>query len=74
MRTLCIGDPKPPTFTQEFLEIEGWSGFYQSSLNNEIICFKDDLVGFLNNTSGDFVTCKKTKRMIILLAQICSEK
>lgn len=74
MRTLCIGDPKPPTFTQEQLEIEGWNGFYQSSLNNEIICFKDDLVGFLSNTSGDFVTCKKTKRMTLLLAQICPGK
>ena len=61
MRTLCIGDPKEPTYTRELLVSEGWTE-RASAPNKEIIFVKGDLMGFWNEQSGRFVTCKYDDR------------
>jgi hypothetical protein len=57
MRTLCIGDPKQPEVTTDFLEIQGWGKGFRLP-NGEIFYCKDDLVGFFNEKTNHFVTCK----------------
>lgn len=61
MRTLCIGDQEEPTFTREILISDGWDE-YATLPNQEVIFLKGDLIGFWNEQSGRFVTCKSEGR------------
>jgi len=72
MRTLCIGDPKQPEVTKEFLEIQGWETCNSCCLpNGEIFYWKDDMVGFLNERTKNFVTCKDNGKFNDYIHEFC---
>ena len=66
-RTHCIDDPIDPVFTRKELKADGWYGFEKFIVTDELLCYKDQLMGFWNKKSGHLVVCEYNWDLVKIL-------